>query len=249
MSTEPLYSFELSRPLLEAMALFQSKDESRFILNSTQFEINTNGMRVELTLVSTDGRRLAVHRNEIASDNLITGLPESSEFSVDLRGVNKLPKIKGTAGRVVTVAVFEKHAEITSGKHTYKPKFICTPDGVEGPASKFPNWRAILPPGNPQPAACFPVNFKLLADFGKAADLLNEKGSGVIARTYGDGGAISIEFTEYREFYGLLMPLKNEDRSDDKPEWVLDIITEAKPEKITSADLAAATGQNKESAA
>lgn len=53
MSPEPLYSFELERSLLAAMALFQSSDETRVTLAATKFEIRRNGMRHELTLVAT----------------------------------------------------------------------------------------------------------------------------------------------------------------------------------------------------
>lgn len=199
MAPEPLYSFELERSLLAAMALFQSADETRFVLAATKFEIRRNGMRHELTLVATDGKRLATHCDEIAPVELTDEMPESQDLLLDLKGVKKLPKVKGETQ--VRVIVHEKHVVFACGKFRYEAKPV---------ADDFPNWRQVMPAIDPIPIADFPVNFQHLASFGAAAKLITEKNS-VVLHTFGNGAAIGVTFPRYRQFRGVVMPIRLDD--------------------------------------
>lgn len=219
MSTDPLYSFEIARPVLTAMALFQSDDENRFVLNNTQFEIVGN----DLTLAATDGRRLAVHHDIILGDNLLTPPPDSASFCIDLRGVAKLPKVKGEKGRMLIISAFEKHAEITCDKYKFKADFCEAP---------FPKWRPIIPLAEPVAVTHFNVNYELLSSFGDAAKILKKDDNGITIRSQGVDGALTITLTSYRQFFGVLMPIRvEEERAIGQQDWVKSMAKEAQQEE------------------
>lgn len=217
MQTDPIYSFEVPRCLLQAVALFQSEDETRFVLSTTKFEIRKFGdNRYELTLVATDGRRLAVHCDEIASDNLLTALPEGADFSIDLRAVGKLPKVKGEEGRLITCHVFERHAELTCGRYACKAKFVCGASG-DPALMNFPAWKSVLPSTQSEPVKAFAFSSTLFDDFAKAGELLTAS-EAVIIHGYRGGECYSVQFPGYRQFFGVLMPVKL-DTESTRPLW------------------------------
>lgn len=227
MNTDPLYSFQLSRGLLKALALFQA-DSDRPQLACTSFEIRlTAGEHHELTLVSVDGRRLATHQSEILQETLFGELPAAEQFVVDLSGCDKLPKC---APDVVTVEVFPKHVDFVAEKIRY------TASRLDATGAKFPNWREVIPSRPPERVDQIAVNHELLGDFAKAAKLIEgSKGYGVILRTFGDGAPISVQFTNNRQFYGIIMPLKSE-HPEAFPEWLKE--EKKRGAKITKTDIA-----------
>jgi hypothetical protein len=204
MKTDPIYSFEVERSLLLALALFQSADETRVVLNATKFELRAIGGKHELTLIATDGKRLATHTDEVLEVELTDEMPEHSNMVLDLKGVKKLPKIKGDT--VVRVTVYEKHVVFSSGKFRYEATPVT--------AAPFPEWRQCMPAGSPIPVADFPVNFAYLASFGQAAHLITEKRH-VTLHAFGEGAAIGVTFPQYRQFRGVVMPIRLND-DDDK---------------------------------
>lgn len=218
ISSEPRYSFEISRKLLEVMSLFQSSDETRFTLCNTLFEIKRNVSRTELLLVSTDGRRLAVHSHEISTDSLLAQLPEAEFFAINLVGVKKLPKVKGGKGKYVSVAVFANHAEVTCDKYKYKAEFC---------KGTFPTWRQVLPTETAKPAAVFPFQWHMFEDFGAASAAFCKEGSALELIPHieenGNVKLIEIRIPEYRSFYGILMPVRpkdNETRDANQYDWI-----------------------------
>ena len=216
------------------MSLFQSGDETRVALVATSFEIRKNaGGHHEITLVSTDGRRLSSYNTEILADTLWGELPDVAQLVLDLSGCNKLPKV--TPCDVVTVEVFEKHVEFVANSLRYTAE---RRDTIEG-GSHFPEWREVIPAGEPEKTNQIMVNHGLLFDFGKAAKLiLGDKGTALNLRTYGEDSAISVQFPEHREFYGLIMPLKAKD-PEAVPDWMKH--EKKRAGKITKADIAAQT--------
>jgi len=165
LKTESLYSFTVSRAVLTAIHLFQTADETRRALFATKFEI-TAGLsgHTNLVLVATDGRRLGLYEAEIFEDSLLSGeLPKLAEFAIDLTGVKKLPRVRGIDGSLVSVAVFEKHVEISCGKYTYRATIS---------EDKFPNWRQVLPSVDVEPTKAIAIGWKLLSAFGATAKLL-----------------------------------------------------------------------------
>jgi hypothetical protein len=229
MTTEPQYSFQLARGLLKAMALFQA-DEDRPQLACTCFEIRKTAIQHhELTLIATEGRRLATYRDEILQETLWGQLPDEVDFIVDLSGCSSLPKVDPVD--YVTVEVFEKTVEFVADKIRYTAQRL-EYDGT----MKYPNWRGVLPAREPDRVDQISVNHEMLADFGKAAKLfLGEKGYALALRTFGEGAPISVQFMSHAEFYGLIMPLKSE-HPESVPDWMQQ--EKKRGQKITKADLA-----------
>lgn len=228
MTTDPLYSFQLARGLLKAMALFQAS-EDRPNIACTSFEISRSGSHHNLTLAAVDGRRLATYQTEILQETLWGELPDAVQIVVDLTGCNKLPKVSPVD--YVTCEVYEKHVEFVADAIRYTaPRLETEAHGI-----KFPAWRDVIPSTAPQKVDQITVNHELLADFGKAAKLIvGDNGYGIALRTFGDGSPISVQFTAGREFYGIIMPLKSE-HPEAFPEWLKD--EQKRTGKITKADL------------
>ena len=214
MNTDALYSFQLARGLLKALSLFQSED--RPALACAQFEIRANGMRHELTIVTTDGRRLASYQTEISQDTLWGELPAHEEILVDLEGCRKLPKVDGPTGDQITVEVYPKHVEFCAETMRYTARRLEQDDG----SIKFPAWRAVIPAREPESTTQVAVNFDLLADFGKAAKWIGARETPLIAlRSFGEDAPIAVMLPTHREFFGIIMPIKFEN-PETVPDWL-----------------------------
>lgn len=203
---EPIYTFSVPRKTLEAVQLFQSKDETRTAICCTCFEIRRrNENDCDILVVATDGRRIGKIDTDSCADELFHGtLPELDLFSIDLKGLRKLPRSK-EAG-VAIVAVFERHAELTCGKYTYKARRVeCL--------SAFPNWRQVFAVDAPAEIAQVGFNFDLLSAFGAAAKMLSAAETIRFSFT-GVGRAIQVEIPGSPEFEGILMPtVSDEERA------------------------------------
>lgn len=214
MNTETLYTFRLPRGILRSIALFQSKD--RPTLACALLEIRANGMRHEIQITATDGRRLATHQSEIANETLWGELPAEEQIVADLSGCLKLPKVNDPLGDDITVEVFAKHIEFASDSLRYHTRRLEHGDG----SIKFPEWRQVIPTRPPESVTQIAVNFELLADFGKAAKWLTDKESPCVAmRTFGEGLPIAVIFPSHREFFGIIMPMKFEN-PETVPDWL-----------------------------
>lgn len=216
MTTEALYAFRLPRGILRAIALFQSKD--RPTLTCAQLEIRCNGMRHEIQITATDGRRLATHQSEITNESLWGELPKEDQIVADLSGCLKLPKVRDGIGDEITVEVFAKHIEFAADSLRYHTRRLEQGDG----SIQFPAWRAVVPTRPPENVTQIAVNFELLADFGKAAKWLTDKEAPCVAmRTFGEGMPIAVIFPSHREFFGIIMPMKFEN-PETVPDWLRD---------------------------
>ena len=228
-SSDPLFSFEMPRGVLRAMALFQA-DESRAALCAVSHEIvkKPSGHH-EITLASTNGRVLATYNTEIIQDSLFGEMPDALQISCDLSGVKKLPK-NGEADRV-TVAVFKAHVEFSSPPMKYTAKRI------EG-ENPFPAWRAIVPTSKPESPDFFACSSKLLGLFGAASKLIGDKLSAIAIQSMGNDRPLVIQLPDDAGFYGLLMPMKDVEWHD-RPSWC-----EEKP-KSNVVEFANADGDGK----
>jgi hypothetical protein len=225
MSSDPLYSFQLPRGLLKAMALFQSDDETRLSLFCTCFEVaKTPSGHCNLTLISTDGRRLASYSTEILQETLFGEIPERDVLLLDLNGCAKLPKV--APADCVTVEVFAKHADFIAEKLRYTATRIEAEHGAQ-----FPAWREVIPGGAPESIQQITISHELLADFGKAARLIvGEKGYGLALRTFGAERPITVQFPSHPQFFGIIMPLRSEN-AETLPGWVRETQKKNKAEK------------------
>jgi DNA polymerase III subunit beta len=103
-----------------------STDETRFVLNGVYVSFRNNAM----TMVATDGRRLAVVEREFE-------FPESQAMEVIIpsKAVNELQRLVGTSGQVV-MRLAENKGSFEFGKSVLVTKLI------EG---NFPNYRQVIP--------------------------------------------------------------------------------------------------------
>ncbi len=107
-----------------------STDETRYVLNGILFSFKDN----MLTMVATDGRRLAMVEQELE-------FPQSHEieFIVPTKAVNELSRLLGDQGEV-TIRVSGNQAGFDLGKGLLVTKLI------EG---NYPNYRQVIP-GDPK---------------------------------------------------------------------------------------------------
>jgi len=114
------------RDMLRKTAYAMSNDESRYVLNGTLLSLKDN----KLTIVATDGRRLALVEQEIE-------FPKSSEGDVILptKAVGELQRILGDEGDV-EIAIAENQIAFTIGGTYLISKLI------EG---NYPNYKQVIP--------------------------------------------------------------------------------------------------------
>jgi DNA polymerase-3 subunit beta len=114
------------RDMLRKIAYAMSTDESRYVLNGALLSLKDN----KLTIVATDGRRLALVEQEIE-------FPKSSEGDVILptKAVGELQRILGDEGEV-EIAIAENQIAFTIGGTYLISKLI------EG---NYPNYKQVIP--------------------------------------------------------------------------------------------------------
>lgn len=236
MNSDPLYSFQLPRGLLKAMSLFQSTDETRLSLFCTCFEVvKAASGHCSVTLIATDGRRLASYATEILQETLFGEIPERDVLLLDLNGCAKLPKV--APADCVTVEVFAKHADFIAEKLRYTATRIEAEHGAQ-----YPAWREVVPGGDPVSVQQISISHELLADFGKAARLIvGEKGYALALRTFGHERPITVQFPSHAQFFGIIMPVKVEN-PETLPDWVK---TEKKKQAATKPDTPSVLGDDR----
>jgi DNA polymerase-3 subunit beta len=114
------------RDMLKRTSYAMSQDESRYVLNGVLLSFKEN----KLTVVATDGRRLALVEQEL-------DFPPSNESEVILptKAVNELQRILG-GDEPLTVYLSENQIVFDMGKIVLLSKLI---DG------KYPNYRQVIP--------------------------------------------------------------------------------------------------------
>ena len=225
MQVAPAYSFQLSRLLLRSLALFQG-DKDRPAIASTCIEIQRRATGLaRITLVATDGRRLASYQGDIEQDTLFGEIPATDHFLVALDGIASLPKITGPYGDRVTVEVYEKSIDFVAESLRYTAR-------RQEADVKFPDWRSIIPTTPPESLDQFAVNYELLADFGKTAKWLNPEVPSLGLRSFGPGRCIAVLLPKDDAFFGLIMPMVF-DAALTVPEWLQ--FTQAEPAPTPAA--------------
>lgn len=108
-----------------------SKDETRYVLNGVFFSIGAG----RLTLVATDGRRLAHAQDDVESKPDTKG-----EFIVPSKAVDELNRLLSSDGEV-EFSFTENYAEFTLRKGESHP-IIITTKLIEG---NYPNYKQVIP--------------------------------------------------------------------------------------------------------
>lgn len=135
-----------------------STDATRYILNGILFEVKGQS----LSLVATDGRRLAV------VECIHRGAPADQEFVVPAKAVAELSRMLGDANGEVTCRVSGVHASFTAGSRVLVTRLI------EG---RFPNYRQVIP-GEPKHRVSLDRE-TLLKSVSRAALMVNDKAPSV----------------------------------------------------------------------
>lgn len=183
---------------IKALTPMTGKDESRYVICGMLMECRKDS----ITLVSTDGRRLAAIRIEPADFE-----GEEADYIVP----NEiLKKIK------VSKRQFAVRLEFEEGRITIK---TCEGDAFSGMLTegKFPDWRMVVPSGEVVKMDNLKIDSDLIADYGTAIKVLGLRG-GAVSLTNRSGSILVT--TGLPNFFGVIMPMENS-FSDAAPRWAL----------------------------
>ncbi len=217
----------VSRQELLAAALFVSNDESRHVLNGVSIEM-VEGHEKPL-IVATDGRRL-ITIESLAEQR---GLMEDgftcfmSDHQMLLRAdflkiITQLSKAAG--GKLMPWIMLENNpgsprlvASIVGA-----PVFLAIDTGafIEG---TYPAWRRTLPAKDMVREANtreLGLNAEYIGDFAKAAKILEASSPAVQMDIVGREGAVQVQLSGLRNFYGLIMQCKLQDEVEYQPEFL-----------------------------
>jgi DNA polymerase-3 subunit beta len=122
---------EKIRSMLKKTSFAISTDESRYVLNGIFFSLKEH----KLTMVATDGRRLALVDEEV---ELATG--SQGEFIVPAKAVNELNRLLGDKGEV-DITFSDNQAAFTLKDDKEKTILVIT-KLIEG---NYPNYRQVIP--------------------------------------------------------------------------------------------------------
>ncbi len=119
------------KKMLRQTSFAISKDETRYVLNGVLFSVSGG----RLTLVATDGRRLAHAQDEgeVKGDT-------KGEFIVPSKAVDELNRLLSTEGNV-SIKFIENFAEFTLQKQDSHPTVLTT-KLIDG---NYPNYRQVIP--------------------------------------------------------------------------------------------------------
>lgn len=142
-----------------------STDETRYVLNGIFFSVKEG----KLTLVATDGRRLAMVENEfeVSADN-------EAEFIVPTKGVAELQRLLQSEGEV-TLKLSDSQIRFEIGDSVVVSKLI------EG---NYPNYRQVIP-GEPNQSLM--IGRDALLDTVKRVALLSSDKSNSVKLSFSEG--------------------------------------------------------------
>lgn len=189
--------------LLKAAFLFSSKDAARYILNTVQFLRRKTGV----IITASDGRRILTIKS---TETTMSGDQESviiKTFRVPNRAAILPPQLD-------TV-------EISGEKVRGRTVYVCDDIVIPEVTGEYPKWQQVFHGLKPKPINSTPLNPEFLADFGKAAKLID--GEPHVHLQAVDGGAVLVKGCydhRQRSWRGLFMPLRSQDETPDVPEWI-----------------------------
>lgn len=225
----------VSRNELLAALLFASTEESRFVLNGVLIETKPLS---KPTLIASDGRRLVVIES-IAEQSEETGVNESLLLRAAF--VEPLCKLsKALGGKLYPWIEFEHKP----GSKRVFVKFVGAECFLESERDalidgEFPDWRKCLPPKGKtkrEPISDVAFNSALMADFAKAAKLMEAQAPIMQMSLVGKEQQIEVKIPSLENFYGLIMQCKIEESVEYQPEFLHIVKDLPKPEVRDSQD-------------
>ncbi len=189
------HNFEISASelssMLRSVSYAQSTDENRYILNSVYF--NFEGAK--LTLVATDGRRLALISREVK-------MPEGDEGSIILpaKTVTELEKLLAQ-GNSVKISFNERQVafDITVGEESESKGLVSSiylvSKIVEG---SYPNYKQVIPK---EAEKRIKLDRELMQEIAQRASIMvNEKNNSIKLRISENTLEVSGKSNEFGEF-------------------------------------------------
>ncbi len=193
---------------LRAALIFTSCDDTRFVLNGVKIEV-VKGRQPKL--IATDGRRLTVIETVEPQDE---GL-KPCEFIISRDFVKRITAFFSSKVLAISMEYHPSERLICS----MAEEFVDSEKGAIIPG-KYPNWLQIIPGGEKEPVKKLAVGAEFIADYHKAAKLLEKKGASLVANLFSETMAIEITISELPNFYSILMPCKQTDESGRQPEFI-----------------------------
>lgn len=176
-------SQEKLRGMLRRTCFAVSTDETRYVLNGIFFSLREH----KLTMVATDGRRLALTDEEVdlTDENQV-------DFIVPTKAINELNRLLQAAGEA-EIRVTENQASFTLKSDSGFPILLVT-KLVEG---NYPDYRRVIPPESAERIAL--VREELLQALRRAEIMTSDKSNSVKLTFTKDNLAITANTPEVGE--------------------------------------------------
>lgn len=208
----------VSRQELQAALLFASNDDSRPVLNAVCIEVSARGHKP--TIVSTDGRRLAVIQSQAEQAE---EFDESNQIVLAADFIKPICALsKALGGKIFPWIQFVTKAgskqvqvELIGGKLT-----LDSEEGalVEG---QYPNWKQVVPSRKLERTQIndLGINAEFVGDFAKCAKIF-DLNPVIQINLIAKDSALEVKLSGAEYFYGLIMPCKAEEETDYQPEFL-----------------------------
>jgi len=189
-------TIETTKGAFSAVAMFASKKDVRHYLRGVHLETGPTGA----VFVATDGHALAAAH--VAGD-----FEESAGI---------IPAELVAIVRKVTRGALSITVDTEAGEGS-RPMYSVAGMAMVGIDGKFPDWRRIVPTGEPSGIAA-QFDPELVARFGKAAKLLGRKSTGIVVAHNGPEQAARVLVGCRPEFLGVMMPYRYSGGAE-MPDW------------------------------
>ena len=191
------HTIEINRGALAAVALFSSKKDARYYLQGVYVETGPKGA----ILVATNGHAMGILH--VADDCEVSAGIIPAELIANAIKISKGEKLSLTID--------------TEAGEGSRPMYSIAGMGMLGIDGKYPEWRRVVPTGEPSGVAA-QFESELVTRFGKAALLLGVKHKSLNIAHNGAGNAARVTIKARPEFLGVVMPYRVE-ASADMPDW------------------------------
>jgi len=207
----------VSRKELLAALIFASRDETRFALCGVCIEQRPKSPPL---MIATDGRRLSV----IESQAVQEGTTEYEHTVVLMPDfINAICRLsKAVGGKLFPWMSITNKA----GSERVDVNFIgcdCVLNAEKNALFNMPysNWRAAIPDCKDRtPLNELGINPEYMTDYRKVAKVLDFPEYQVRLNLIGEDMAVEVKINGLHYFYGLVMPLKLEEKVNYQPEFL-----------------------------
>lgn len=196
----------LSRTHLRATLICAGVLDSRAYLNGVHVELYPGRQ----FLVSTDGHRMAVFREDLAIGIDSPYPVKGATFTIPRDMVAKVKAHRHLDQVTVTYDTDSRRVLLDDLDDTVSSGMDLTAIGP------FPAWRRVMPPSTAADTSPGQFDPVYVADFGKLARLLTGDKKGLAMHIWhrGETGSALVTVTGHPEFRGVLMPYRTDKRGE-----------------------------------